>query len=163
MGDKSTAKARKSGPEVYQLSNGRISLLRQWLNYPVFTLQAVCQYCSVGNIRLLLVLLSELPNSLHTFGNYCSWFKAGRTPIRKTSWVAFPFDFGTLRHPAPLRDEWVGHSSRSTRDSPNIPRSANSTQSLWLTPARNSARRSYHTVWSLSVKWALAGLGFGTT
>lgn len=28
---------------------------------------------------------------------------------------------------------------------------------------RNSARRSYHAVWSVRVKWALAGLGFGTT
>jgi hypothetical protein len=40
---------------------------------------------------------------------------------------------------------------------------ANSIQSLVFTAARNSARRSYHAIWSVSVKWALAGLGFGTT
>src|SRR6266849_5774962 len=39
-------------------------------------------------------------------------------------------------------------------DKPKHSRNANSTQSLRLTAARNSARRSYHAVWSVSVKWA---------
>jgi len=32
-----------------------------------------------------------------------------------------------------------------------------------FTLSRKAARRSYQAAWSASVKWALAGLGFGTT